>query len=125
MKTTPKAVEARPGLRVARVEELQATRTAKFAYRDQDGIPREGFAALVGEQVVVYQNVCRHLPVSIDYGDNEFFSADGAMIVCRTHGAEYEPLGGLCVRGPCEGARLLAIPFEVRGGEIWIEGEAA
>jgi len=111
-----------PLIRVAHIQKLRDQQTIKFKFR-RDGISRAGFAALVEGQVVAYENVCRHIPISIDYGDNRFFTSDGKHIICQTHGAMYEPLTGFCMRGPCEGASLFKIPFEVRDEELWIESE--
>src|ERR1043165_4048052 len=85
------------------------------------GLSRDRFAALFQGEVILYENVCRHLPLTIDYGDNQFFTGDGKEIVCKTHGAIYDPLTGLCTSGPCQGASLFKIPFEVREEKVWIE----
>ena len=111
-----------PQIAIASLEDLRRQQSVKFKFR-RDGISRDGFAALFREQVIVYENVCRHLPLTIDYGDNRFFTGDGKEIICKTHGATYDPLTGLCTSGPCQGASLFKIPFEVRNGKIWIETE--
>lgn len=111
-----------PWIAIARVEDLRNKQSVKFKFR-REGISRDGFAAIFEGQVIVYENLCRHLPISIDYGDNRFFTGDGKEIICQTHGAIYEPLSGLCVRGPCEGASLFKVPFEERGGKVWVESE--
>ncbi len=111
-----------PQLAIARLDELRRRQSVKFKFR-RDGISRHGFAALFDGQVIVYENVCRHLPISIDYADNRFFTGDGRHIICQTHGALYEPLTGLCMQGPCEGASLFKIPFELRDGAVWIDSE--
>lgn len=107
---------------VARLEDLRRQQSVKFKFR-REGISRDGFAALYQGEVIVYENLCRHIPISIDYGDNRFFTGDGQHIICQTHGAMYDPKTGLCTQGPCEGASLFKIPFELRNGEIWIETE--
>jgi nitrite reductase/ring-hydroxylating ferredoxin subunit len=111
-----------PQIAVGRVEDLRRQQSVKFRFV-RDGIKRDGFAAFFNGEVIVYENLCRHLPISIDYGDNRFFTADGKNIICQTHGAVYEPLSGLCTRGPCEGASLFKIPFEIKDGKLWIESE--
>jgi nitrite reductase/ring-hydroxylating ferredoxin subunit len=105
---------------LATIEELRAKRTIKFTYREE-GISREGFLAFIEGEIVCYENVCRHLPLPLDYGDGQFFMADKKHFVCQTHGAMYDPQSGLCVAGPCAGASLKKIRFEVRGDEIWIQ----
>lgn len=111
-----------PKIAIAGLNELQKKRSVKFKFR-RDGISRDGFAAMVDGQVIAFENVCRHLPLTIDYGDNQFFTGDGKAIICKTHGAVYEPLTGLCTEGPCKGASLFKVPFEVRDGSVWIETE--
>ena len=111
-----------PQKAIARLADLERKQAVKFKYR-REGISRDGFAALFEGQVIVYENICRHLPISIDYGDGRFFTGDGKEIICQTHGAIYEPLSGLCTRGPCEGASLHKIHFEVRDGAVWIDTE--
>jgi nitrite reductase/ring-hydroxylating ferredoxin subunit len=105
---------------VARLEDLRRKQSIKFNFR-REGISRAGFAAIFKGAIIVYENVCRHIPISIDYGDNRFFTPDGGHIICQTHGAMFEPKTGLCVRGPCEGASLFKIPFEVRDEQVWVE----
>jgi nitrite reductase/ring-hydroxylating ferredoxin subunit len=104
--------------RLASLADLQARKTIKFTYREE-GIPREGFLAWFDGRVVCYQNVCRHIPITLDYGDARFFNSEGTHFVCQTHGATYEPLSGLCVAGPCVGAFLKPLKTEVIGDEIW------
>ena len=106
--------------RLATVAELQGKGAIKFTYR-QEGISREGFLAWFDGQVVAYENVCRHVPITLDYGDGRFFNPAGSQFVCQTHGATYEPLTGKCIAGPCVGASLKPLRVEVQHGEIWFE----
>lgn len=100
------------------VDELREKRARKFSFR-QEGIEREGFVAWFEGQVVAYENVCRHIPISLDYGDARFFNGDCTHFVCQTHGATYEPLSGKCIAGPCVGASLKRLEVEIHGEEIW------
>lgn len=79
-----------------------------------------GFVARFEGKLVGYENICRHLPLSLDDGEGKFFSSDGQHFICQTHGALYEPLTGLCVRGPCEGATLKKLEIELDEGVIWL-----
>lgn len=105
---------------VATISELRERRSIKFVYR-QEGISREGFLACFEGKVVAYENVCRHIPITLDYGDSTFFNASGTHFVCQTHGATYEPLSGKCVSGPCVGASLKPLRIEIVGEEIWFQ----
>ncbi len=76
------------------------------------------FAVRVGGAVAVYVNACPHLGVALDWTPGRFLSADGLHIVCAMHGAAFRREDGLCVRGPCRGERLTAVPFSVRDGMV-------
>jgi nitrite reductase/ring-hydroxylating ferredoxin subunit len=65
-----------------------------------------------------YWNLCRHLPIPLDAGAGTIKQEHGLM-VCSTHGARYEPDGGLCVSGPCQGALLEGIPIEAQGDRLY------
>jgi nitrite reductase/ring-hydroxylating ferredoxin subunit len=60
-----------------------------------------------------YKNQCQHLPVELDWDNEEFFDDKKEYIVCATHGALYEPETGLCINGPCAGKKLQPIEIEV------------
>lgn len=108
--------------RICALDELGEGKSIKFNF-SQEGVPREGFAVRFQNQIVAYENVCRHVPISLDYGDGQFFSPDGKYFVCQSHGAVYEPLTGLCVGGPCPGSRLKRLEVEVQGGVLWLNSE--
>lgn len=104
--------------RLASVPELAQRGTIKFSYR-QEGIAREGFLAWFSGTAVCYENVCRHVPITLDYGEGDFFTSDRSLFICRTHGAVYEPLTGHCVAGPCAGAFLKRLEIEIADDEIF------
>ncbi|MGZ8939819.1 MAG: Rieske (2Fe-2S) protein [Limisphaerales bacterium] len=105
--------------RLISLSDLQEKRSFKFTYR-QEGIPREGFVAVFQGQVVAYENVCRHVPITLDYGDGRFFNPDQTHFICQTHGATYEPLTGKCIAGPCVGAFLKHLTVEIVQGDLWL-----
>lgn len=72
------------------------------AHRLPDGTRAAG--AIVGRvdgQLVAYANVCRHLAIPLDFGDGDVTDPDGAALLCRHHGATFEPRDGECTAGPC------------------------
>src|SRR5687768_783311 len=99
--------------RIADADAVKEGSALKFEFHRGEKMV-EGFVARFRGQLVAYENVCCHIPISLDYGDNRFFSRDGAYYLCQTHGAIYEPLTGLCVRGPCDGDRLKPLAIEIR-----------
>jgi nitrite reductase/ring-hydroxylating ferredoxin subunit len=105
--------------KIASLSELTEGKTVKFQFL-RKGKPTEGFVACFQGELVAYENRCRHLPLSLDYDDGRFFSRDGKSFVCQTHNAIYEPLTGLCTRGPCEGESLKPLQIEVIKDEIWL-----
>jgi len=81
------------------------------------------FAIRLADCVMIYVNACPHLGVPLDWLPGKFLSADGRLIICATHGAEFRPEDGLCLRGPCRGDRLTAVPCEVRDGWVIVQRE--
>jgi len=90
-----------------------------------DGVPREGFAVLLSDgSWVAYENRCKHLPLTLDYGDHQFLNSTKDRIVCQTHGAEYLIQDGKCVAGPCVGATLSKLPLHEDSDGLFLVGEA-
>lgn len=85
------------------------------------------FAVRHQGQVRVYRNSCPHLDVRMEYRKDRFLSADGQLIVCYAHGAQFLPDTGECVYGPCLGQRLEALPWRVEEGWLVLKmpGSAA
>lgn len=106
-------------IKIARASDLIEGKTLKFTF-SHGGKPTHGFLARFQGKLVAYENRCRHLPLSLDFHDGRFFSPDGQHFLCQNHNALYEPLTGLCVRGPCEGESLKALPIEVIEGDVWL-----
>jgi nitrite reductase/ring-hydroxylating ferredoxin subunit len=105
---------------VARVGDLPPGRTRKFVLVC-DGRELEGFVLWHGGAYHAYLNRCRHVPMGLDWVENQFFTADGAHVQCATHGALYDPATGECVFGPPCGRALHRIPLRVHGDEIFAE----
>lgn len=82
------------------------------------------FAVRRGATVVVYVNACPHLGVSLDWAPDRFLTADGTRIICSTHGAEFRIEDGYCLRGPCTGDRLTAVPCLLQEGMVTVDADA-
>lgn len=68
-----------------------------------------------------FVNRCRHVPMAMDWVDNQFFAEEGRYLMCQTHNAYYEPASGECVAGPpgaC-GKFLYRVPLEIDDGVIY------
>lgn len=108
-----------PRIRVASTGDFKKNNPIKFSLGER----AEGFVVLWKRKFHAFENVCRHQPLPLDYGDGGFFSPDGKLLLCRNHGAEYDPGTGLCVRGPCQGASLRPLKVTVEDGTVWVEIE--
>jgi nitrite reductase/ring-hydroxylating ferredoxin subunit len=67
-----------------------------------------------------YVNRCPHAGTPLDLWPNEFLSEDGRHLVCATHGAVFGPDTGICLEGPCPGARLERLPVRREGEDLVI-----
>jgi nitrite reductase/ring-hydroxylating ferredoxin subunit len=83
------------------------------------GQPMRAFALRFEGQVVAYLNRCLHVPTEMDWQPGEFLDSDKRFILCSTHGAAYEPIGGRCVAGPCGRGRLTAIQVQECDGRVY------
>ncbi|HTM58650.1 MAG TPA: Rieske 2Fe-2S domain-containing protein [Candidatus Udaeobacter sp.] len=100
---------------------LSETAAVRFVI-EIDGVSRDAFAVRYRGQFFAYVNTCRHEGRMLDFGDGHFFDEACDALVCVHHGARYQPSTGICVEGPCLGARLTALKLEQRGQELWCVG---
>jgi nitrite reductase/ring-hydroxylating ferredoxin subunit len=105
-------------VRVARVGEIAPGRSKKFVLR-AGRFDVECFVVNWKGALHAYVNRCRHVTMSLDWVENRFFDETGDLLLCPTHGACYQPDTGECVFGPPVGKRLVRVPLEVRGEEVW------
>lgn len=104
---------------VAKLSDLQDGQTIKFTIsRPKTRI--HGFLARIQGHLAAYENRCCHHPVALDDDKGVFLAPDRNAIRCIHHSALFNPLTGLCVRGPCLGDRLRPIPFQVMGDTIFV-----
>jgi nitrite reductase/ring-hydroxylating ferredoxin subunit len=82
--------------------------------------PLRGFVVRVREQVRGYVNHCPHAGHSLDLEPHSFLTHDGALILCRSHGALFDKLSGYCIAGPCTGRSLLPIAVELEAGFVML-----
>ncbi|HPO17835.1 MAG TPA: Rieske 2Fe-2S domain-containing protein [Rubrivivax sp.] len=85
----------------------------------QYGQPVRAFALRFDGKVVAYLNRCLHVPMEMDWQPGVFLDAERRYIVCATHGAAYEPLGGRCVAGPCGRGRLTPLQVAEIGAQVY------
>ena len=110
-------VEDRITVVVGRADEIAPGATKKFLFV-QRGQEIEAFVLNHGGELHAYLNRCRHVPMTMDWVENQFYTEDGEYIQCATHGACYKPDTGECVEGPPFGKFLIRVPLRLENGEI-------
>jgi nitrite reductase/ring-hydroxylating ferredoxin subunit len=105
---------------LARVDELPPGATKKFTF-EAHGQKIEAFLANVQGEFVAFVNRCVHLPITLDLDDNDFFTCDARLFVCKTHGSVYDPHAGKCVGGPGQGKSLERLPLIVENGAVYLD----
>jgi nitrite reductase/ring-hydroxylating ferredoxin subunit len=111
------AVDGVAGTPVVRAGELQPGQSRKFTLAC-GGREIECFVVNWRGLLRAYVNQCRHVPMTMDWVENQFFDEAGEYLLCPTHGALYEPEGGECVMGPPCGKTLFAVPLVERDGVV-------
>jgi len=104
---------------VAHIRELPQGSSKKFLLTC-NGQRVEGFVINYRGSFYAYVNRCCHIPMPMDWFENQFLSEDGRFIICATHGATYDPATGECVAGPCPGEYLERLLLRVVEGTIFI-----
>src|SRR5215468_11535217 len=114
---TPQAIDlARVLCRVADLE-----RHGAWAFRLGGGDwPLRGFVVRAGGELRAYVNRCPHAGHALDLIPGRFLTADGALILCASHGALFEKSTGLCLAGPCPGQALTPLALEVVAGVVML-----
>ncbi|WP_404338433.1 Rieske (2Fe-2S) protein [Sphingomonas sp. MMS12-HWE2-04] len=77
-----------------------------------------GFVVRQGEAVHGYVDLCAHMALPLAQTLDAYLTPDGALIQCSWHGALYRIEDGICIGGPCTGARLRPWPVAVRDGML-------
>ena len=103
--------------------QLKEKNSKKFSFV-REGQALEGFVVHFRGKFYAYLNLCRHMTLPLDWGDEDFFTEDKKFVICRNHGAVYKPATGLCVAGPCAGLSLEKLQVEQKDGKIYIQPEA-
>jgi nitrite reductase/ring-hydroxylating ferredoxin subunit len=106
--------------RVAKIGDVAPGLSIKFMMpiRDAD---EECFLINFAGKYYAYVNRCRHVPMAMDWVENQFFAEESRYLMCQTHGAYYEPASGECIAGPptaC-GKFLYRVLTEIEGGVIY------
>ncbi len=106
--------------RVGRTTDLAPGQSMKFILPIR-GVDEECFVINYHGHFHAYVNRCRHVPMAMDWVDNEFFAEQGRYLMCQTHNAYYDPASGECIAGPPStcGKFLYRVPLEILNGSIY------
>ncbi|MGH7932555.1 MAG: Rieske (2Fe-2S) protein [Candidatus Binataceae bacterium] len=105
---------------VGHTAELKPGESMKFLMPIR-GVDEECFVVNYRGHFHAYVNRCRHVPMAMDWVDNQFFTEEGRYLMCPTHNACYDPASGECIAGPptaC-GKLLYRVPLEIEHGTIY------
>jgi nitrite reductase/ring-hydroxylating ferredoxin subunit len=116
----PRKTEKEVHYRIAAVKDLRPGESMKFLMPIQ-GVDEECFIVNYDGKFHAYVNRCRHVPMAMDWVDNQFFAENGRYLMCQTHNAYYEPDSGECIVGPAGtcGKFLYRVPLETIDGVIY------
>ncbi len=102
---------------LCRLDDLQDPGSRGVTLQQGDQL-LDAFVVRRGRSVYAYINSCPHTGSPLDWNEHEFLSLDKSYIQCAMHAALFRLVDGLCVAGPCTGARLTAIAVEVEAGVV-------
>lgn len=71
--------------------------------------------------VRAFVNACPHQGRPLNCAPDQFLFDPRQFLVCAQHGACFDLETGLCVEGPCRGARLQPARVRMAGEEIWLD----
>jgi nitrite reductase/ring-hydroxylating ferredoxin subunit len=91
----------------------------KFSF-EREGEVEEGFLIRYKGRFFAYRNICSHIPLKMDQETGLFFGSAGTSLVCRNHGAVFDPLTGKCLMGPPKGKYLRWLSIAVSGDVIYL-----
>jgi nitrite reductase/ring-hydroxylating ferredoxin subunit len=99
------------------IEDLRAVAAREFALGD-GAWPLRIILVRVGEGVHGFVNRCPHAGHPLNLRPDDFLTPDGGQLICRSHGALFDPATGACIAGPCPGAQLERVAVEVVAGRV-------
>ena len=106
-------------IRISEAADLTHGKTRVFAFPSPYG-EQQGFLIRYHEGFHAYRNQCRHWPIPLDFGDGDFFYETLDRIICKSHGAQYDPETGICEAGPCQQAGLQRFLLVLEGRDALV-----
>lgn len=75
------------------------------------------------DRLVAYRNVCPHMGIELDWEPARLLTGGGRYLRCSGHDAWFDPASGHCLRGPCAGESLAALPVQVLHGMVMLNDQ--
>ena len=94
---------------LCRLDELAATGARGVTLADG----REIVVVQTAHGAKAYRNSCPHQGIPLETFPDRFLTEARDLLICTGHGALFRVEDGVCVAGPCNGARLVEIPVTV------------
>ena len=69
----------------------------------------------------IYDNRCPHTGENLDPMGGSVIAANGLLVRCQRHAAEFVSETGECVAGPCQGEQLNPVGFTLSGSDIYLD----
>jgi len=109
---------------LCRADEIPEPGSRGFTPKLPDG-PLEMFLVRKQGRIYAYVNSCPHTGATLEWLPDRFLDAEEELIQCGLHGALFRIETGECLRGPCVGSFLTAIPAVVREGQVFMRIDGA
>ncbi len=109
--------ETPPGVKLLPLAALQDPGARNLVLQIGDAY-FHGFLVRVGNEVHGYVDRCPHAGLPLAQKLDGYLTPDGSLIACSWHGALFRREDGVCVGGPCVGARLTSWPVKVQDGLV-------
>lgn len=102
---------------LCRVEAIEEPGSREFSWGDGPW-PLSFFVVRKDTSVFGFVNRCPHAGHALNWLPDRFLTREQDLIMCNSHGARFRIADGLCVSGPCPGARLQRITLRIDNGRI-------
>ena len=113
----PRVWTTPPGVPLCRLDSLADPGARNFVLQVGEAY-FHGFVVRKGEAAFGYVDRCPHAGFPLAQQLDHYLTRSGELIQCSWHGALFRLQDGLCVGGPCGGARLTPWPVEVKDGTV-------
>lgn len=105
---------------LCRVDDIEEPGAKGFEF-EEAGSKYNLFVVRKDDELRAYKNSCPHTNAPLEWMPDQFLDMDNSFIMCAIHGALFRVDDGYCLRGPCAGMSLQALPLTVSDGEIQVD----